>query len=112
MFGLGAEVGKDAGAGWARRRGAGVGLTRLGGVEAMRARLWIEAGGSGSGSGVPSDGPWVGGRGWGGAGLEVEAEELIVLLCWGSSSTLRLDTRVSGKIVLPVNCCFASTPDR
>ena len=37
---------------------------------------------------------------------------MIVLCCWVSSSTLRLATRVLGKINLPVNCRFASTPDR
>ena len=49
---------------------------------------------------------------WDCAGPGVEEEELMVLISWGSSPTLRLATRVSGKINLPVNCRFASTPDR
>ena len=78
----------------------------------MRAGTWIEEGGSGYLSGVPSAGTWVGGRSWGGDGLGVKAEELIVLLRWGSISTLRLAMRVLGKINLLVNCRFASTPIR
>ena len=93
------------------RGGAGVVLTRLGGVEALRAGPYIEAGGARS-SGVPSSGPWVGARGWGDAGLGVEAEELIVLSSWRCSSTLRLATLVAYKLNLPVNFRFASTPDR
>ena len=113
LLGLCAGGGKGAGAGWdGRRGGAGVVLTGLGGVKALRAVTWIEVGGAGSRSGVHSSGPWVGARGWSGAGLEVEAEELIVLLGWGSRSTLRLATRASCKLDLLVNCCFASTPDR
>ena len=46
----------------------------------MRAGPWIEVGGYGSRSGVPSDGPWVEGRVWGCSGLGVEAEEFMVLL--------------------------------
>ena len=79
LFGLGVGEGECAGADWAGQRGDGVGMTGLGGVGALRAGPWIKAGGAGSGSEVPSAGPWVGGRGWGGAGLGVEAEELIVL---------------------------------
>ena len=35
----------------------------------------------------------------------------MVLLFWGSVTKLRLATRGLGKINLPVNCHFASTPD-
>ena len=51
-------------------------------------------------------------RGWGDTRLGVEAEELLVLLGWRSSSTLRFATRVLGKLDLPFNCRFTSTPDR
>ena len=89
MFVLGVEGCKGAGAGWSGQRGgAGVVLTGLGGVEALRAGPWIEAGGARSRSGVPSVGSRVGGRDWGGAGLVVEAGEVVVLLCWVFSSTL------------------------
>ena len=61
---------------------------------------------------VPSDRQWVEGRLLECAKLGVQAEELIVLLGWGSSSTILLDTRVLGKSDLPVNCHFSSTFDR
>ena len=54
-------------------------MNGLGGVGALRTRPWIEAGGDGSGSGVPSAGPWVERRVLECAGLGVEAEELVVL---------------------------------
>ena len=80
LFVRGAGGGNGARAGWAGQRGeAGVVLTGIGEVEALRDGPWIEARGAGSRSGVPSSGPSTGARGWGGAGLEVEAEELIVL---------------------------------
>ena len=78
MFGLGA--GGGTGASSAGQRGAGVGLTGIGGVEALRAGPWIKAGGAGSGSRL-----WVGGRVWGCARLGVEVEEMMILLCWGYS---------------------------
>ena len=40
----------------------------------LRAGPWTEAGGAGSGSGVPSDRPWVEGRVLGCAGMGVEEE--------------------------------------
>ena len=88
MFCLCARGGKGAGDDWVGRRGAVVGLTGIGGVEALRAGPWIKAVGAGSSSGVPSAGLWVEGRVWGCSGLGVKAEELMVLLGWGSSSTL------------------------
>ena len=110
MLGEGAGRGGDAGAEWAgRRRGAGVSLTGLGEVRALRAGPWIGARGAGS-SWVTSAGPEVGARGCGGARLGVEAEEFLVLLGWINSSTLRLATRVLGKLNLPVNCRFTSNP--
>ena len=112
LFVLGTEGGKGAGAGWDGQRESGVGLAGLGGVEALRSGPWIESGGARSGSGVPLAGLWVGGRGWGGSGMGVKAEELIVLIIWSSISTLRLAARVSGKKNLPVNCHFTSTLDR
>ena len=51
------------------------------------------------------------GGGWGGAGLGVKVEELIVLIFWGSRSTLRLATQVPGKINLLVNFCSSSTSE-
>ena len=102
LFGLKGGESKGAGDYWYGLRRAGVGLTGLGGVEALRSGPPIEAGGAGS-SGVTSAGTWVGARGWGDAGLGVEAEELIVLSSWRSSSTLQLSTLVSCKLNLPVN---------
>ena len=112
LLGLGAGKGESARADWDRPRGAVVGLTGLGGVRLLRAGPWIKAGGAGSRSGVPSAGPWVEGRVLGCAGLRVEAEELMVLSGWVSRSTLLLAMQVHGKLDLPVNCCFASTPER
>ena len=89
-----------------------MGLTGLGGVKALRSRSWIKDRGAGFSSGVPPARPWVEGNVWGCSGLGVKAEELMVLLGLGSSSTLQLATWFSGKINLPVNCCFASTLDR
>ena len=112
MLGQGEGRGGDAGAEWdGRRRGPGVGLTGIGGVGALRAGPWIGARGAGS-SWVTSSGPEVGAKGCGDARLVVEAEEFLVLSSRRSSSTLRLATRVLGKLNLPVNCRFVSTPDR
>ena len=86
-------------------------MNRLGGVEALWAGQWIEVGRARSSSGLLSAGPWVDGRVWGCDGLGVEAEELMLLLGWGSSSTLRLAMQVLGKLNLLVNCRFASTHD-
>ena len=44
--------------------------------------------------------------------MGVEAEELMVLSGWVSRSTLLLATQFLGKLDLPFNCRFASTPDR
>ena len=76
LFGLGEGGGKSAGAGWAGQRGPRVGMTGLGGIKALRAGQWIEAGCTESNSGVTSSGSSVRGRGWSGAELVVEAEEL------------------------------------
>ena len=86
-------------------------MARIGGAKSLRARPWIEIGGDGSSSGMPSAGPWVKGRGWSGVVMGVEAEELIVLLFWSSSSTLRSATQVLGQINLRVNCRSTSTTD-
>ena len=112
LFGLGAGEVKVVGADWAGRRGAGFGLNGLGGVKALRSGPWIEAGGSRFSSEVPSAIPWVKGRVLSCAGLGVEAEHFIVLLGWGSRSTLRLATQVLVQLDLPFDCCFASTPYR
>ena len=109
MFGLGA--GGGTGASSAGQRGAGVGLTGLVGVEALRDGPRIEAGGDRSGSGVPSAGMWVKGRVLGCAGLGVVAEVLMMLSGWGSSSTILLATQVLVKSDLPVNCRFTYTLD-
>ena len=86
-------------------------MTGLEGVKALRAGPWIEARGAIS-CGGPFAGPWVGARVWVDAGLEVKAEEWFVLSSRRSGSTLRLATRVLGKLDLPFNCRFASIPDR
>ena len=99
LSGLFAEEGEGAGTDWAGPRGAGVGLTRLGGVGVLRAGPWIKVGGAGSGIGVPSAGPWVEGRVFGCDGMGLEAEELMILSGWGSNSTLRLATQVLGGII-------------
>ena len=93
------------------KRGAGVGLTGLGEVGALRDGPWIRVRGAGS-SWVPSAGLEVGARGFGDARLGVEAEELLVLSSRGVGSTLQLATQVARKFNLPVNCSFASTLDR
>ena len=54
---------------------------------------WIKVGGAVYSSGATLAGPWVEGMVLGCAGLGVEAEVLIVLLVWVSSSTLRLATQ-------------------
>ena len=82
LFGLGAGEGKGSGANWDCLRGDGVGLTRPGGVGALRSRSWIEVGGVGSRSRVTPAGPWVEGKVLGCAGLGVEVEKLIVLSVW------------------------------
>ena len=74
MFGLGAGEGKGSGADWSGLRGAGVGLTRIEGVGTLRVGPWIEAGGSGYSSGVPSSGPWFEGKVFGCFKLGVKAE--------------------------------------
>ena len=112
LLGLSAGRGRDAGAWWVGQRGgAGVGLTGLGGVGALRARPWIGARGAGS-SLVTSAGLEVGARNCGDAILGVEAEEFLVLSSRRSGSTLRLATRVACKLNLRVNCRFTSTPNR
>ena len=112
MLGKGAGRGRNAGAWWDGQRGVvGVGLTGIGGVGDLRGGPWIEAGGARSSWGTSAE-PQVGARGLGDAGLGVEAEEFLVLLVWRSSSTLRLATRVLGKLDLPFNCRFASTSNR
>ena len=112
MLGQVAGRGGDSGAEWdGRRRGAGVGLTGLGGVGALRAGPWIGARGARS-RWVPSAGPEVRARGCGDARLGVGAEDFLVLSSRRSGSTLRLATLVACKLNLRVNCRFASTPDR
>ena len=112
MLGQGAGRGRDAGAWWAGRRGGSrVGLTWLGEVGALRAGPWIGAQGAGSSWGT-SAGPEVGARGLGDARLGVKVEELLVLSSRRVGYTLQLATRVARKLNLPVNCRFASIPDR
>ena len=45
------------------------------------------------------------------AGIGIGAEILKILSCWISRTTLLLAMLVLGKINLPVNCRFASTPE-
>ena len=96
---------------WAGPRGSGVGITGLGGVKALVDGPWIEVGCAISGSGVTSAGLWAKGRLLGYAGLGFKAEEFMVLLGWGSRSTLLLAKQVLGKLDLPFNYRFASNPD-
>ena len=69
LFGLGAGEGKVSRDDWAGPIGAEIGLTGILGVGVLRSKPWIEAGGAGSGIGVPSFGTWVVGRVLGCAGL-------------------------------------------
>ena len=96
---------------WAGMIGAGVSMTGIGGVRALRDGPVIEAGDSGSGIGMPSSGPLVEERLGGSARLEVEAEDLMVSSGLGSRSTLLLATLFSGILYLPINFRFASTPN-
>ena len=80
-------------------------------VRALRDGLEIEAGNSKSGIGTPSSGYWFKERVFESSGIEAKGEELMVLSGWGSSSILILATRVMGKLILPVNCRVATTPN-
>ena len=80
LFRLGVGEGEGDGADRARPRGSRFGMTRLGGFRALMSGPWIETGGAGSESGVPSVRPWVEGRMLVCDRLGVEAEELMVLL--------------------------------
>ena len=56
LFGMGARGGEGSGADWVGLGGAKVGMTEIGGVEALRDGPVTKAGNFGSGIGTPSYG--------------------------------------------------------